>query len=337
MKKIAEKLFSVKIEKMPNRLSRKVITILGIKIKINNVKENDIREISNERVFIINRNTVKLALLSLKNIKDDSLLCLKGEEIIFIFHKNSLCVDNKFFIDFLTNHVKKFTLLELSELEKNSVLYKEHITRVKNNEFCWKYVNRGYFISETYLSYKNSNIYINSSYIDETENYENGVNAHFVRLQSSRKYVEGVTVADYMKTKNEEEQLQIFDKLYDYVCTTYSDEEYPNKISKKLSDCHLYNFIIDSKGAFHFIDFDMESSESLDKEYCIFRMLYYDFNNLYKIVLKKYGLEDKHKLYEEFNQEKIPCREMTDTEIFKHDKLCKKYFSELSFCEQYNI
>ena len=146
--------------------ARTVITILGLKFKLYNLR----KELCNES-FSLNKNTIQMLYGYLYNSHEDDLFCLKTGSIIFIIHKDCLKLDYSFFQNYILPQSNSSSILELLKLDKDSVLYKEHITRVNDGEFLWKYVERYYYISHSFISQdkESGDIYINSSFVPEKD------------------------------------------------------------------------------------------------------------------------------------------------------------------------
>ena len=316
--------------------ARTVITVLGLKFKLYNLR----KELCNES-FSLNKNTIQMLYGYLYNSHEDDLFCLKTGSIIFIIHKDCLKLDYSFFQNYILPQCNSSSILELSKLDKDSVLYKEHITRVNDGEFLWKYVERYYYISHSFISQdkESGDIYINSSFVPEKDMVKSEYKIRHIPKISKRKYIKGITVGDYIKKKSRLERVVTVDKLLNYIFSAYRDNENPDKVSGKLLDCHLFNFIISEEGLFHFVDFDLECTESLDRAYCIFFMLYkYDIE-LYELMLKRYGLADRHDYYEKhFSIYRQPMvQNGKDIITAEHKKLQKKYFSDEGTRPQYKV
>ena len=313
-----------------------VITVLGIKFKFFNMKQELCQGTSN-----LNKNTLQVLYNYLQNASEDDLFCLRTYSILFIVHKNCLKLDYKFFQDYIIPQETQRIILEIIKLDPNSILYKEHIGRVQNGEFLWKYIERYYYISHSFISEdpKTKEIFINSSYVKEKNMVKSKYKIQHVPRISKRKYMKGITVRDYIQNKSQIERFITVDKLLNYIFSTYRDKENPQKVSGDLLDCHLSNFLITEDGQFHFIDFDLKCTESLDRAYCIYFMLYkYDIY-LYEKMLKRYGLKDRHKYYENnFSIYKQPLvQDGKDIITYEHKKLQRKYFSDEGISPQYRI
>ncbi len=313
--------------------ARKVITLLGVKVKLKNLKSDLFR-----RTVILNRNTLQILYNQLPLLADDDLFCLRAKDIIFIFNKGVLNLDYRFFQDYVVLYGFSTDILELIKLEKTSVLYKEHIDRLKNGEFCWKYVDRNYYIGHAFISQQDGDIYIHSSYVKEKNLTVDDSNIHHVPMESKRKYIKGIAVGDYLKNRPLEFQIEVMQKLLHHVFVNYRDKENPGRVSGKLLDCHLYNFILGEDGKFYFVDFDLECRESLERGYCVFFMLYYYDRKLYNAMLKKFGYKDKHHYYQEHfiktktikNHAKISVSE-------EHKELRQKYFTDAGILAHYKV
>lgn len=332
IRKFLDSVFSVK--RLDGQSSRKVLTLLGVKIKFYDPKIDLYR-----RNVIQNRNNLLLLFNQLAYADEKDLFCIRGNNIIFIFNKGVLKLDYKFFQDYVVLFGFSNELYELIKPDKNSLLYKEHIARLKKGEFCWKYVDRTYYIGHSFISCEGNDIYINSSYVKEKDMPCNESAIRHVPAETKRKYIKGVTVGDYLKNKPEDFKVNVILKLLDYVFKTYADGNNREKVSGRLLDCHLYNFILGDDGKFYFVDFDLESTKSLDRAYCIFFMLYYYDSKLYKLILEKFGYQDKHHYYEKHfvkpkNNPKIKTKLVQSEE---HRKLLQKYFTDSGILAQYEI
>lgn len=316
--------------------ARTIITVLGIKFKFYDIK----KELCYEG-FNLNKNTVQVLYSHLQNASEEDLFCLRTHNIIFIMQKGCTNLDYKFFQDYIIQQGLRRNILEFIKLDRESILYKEHICRVVNGEFLWKYVERYYYISHSFISEdaKTGEVYINSSYVKEKDMIKSEYKIQHVPRISKRKYIKGITVGDYIQNKSKVEKFLIVDKLLNYIFSTYRAKEDSIKVSGELFDCHLQNFLIAEDGQFHFVDFDLKCTESLDRGYCIYFMLYkYDLE-LYKKMLKKYQLPDKHKYYENnFSIYKQPLKQNGKNVVtYEHKKLQRKYFSDEGILPQYKI
>lgn len=277
----------------------------------------------------------------LQNCADDDLFCLRTGNVIYILSKGCLKLDFKFLQNYIISPGFKLNILEIIKLDKDSILYKEHYERIQNSEFLWKYIERYYYIGHSFISEdKNTKeIYINNSYIKEKNQVKSIYKIQHVPATTKRKYIRGITVGEYIKNKSIKEKILIIDKLLNYIFYPYKDEQNPEKVSGDLIDCHLYNFIIGEDSQFHFIDFDLKCTESIDRNYCIYFMLYnYDID-LYKKMLSKYGYNDRHKYYEKnFSIYRQPPIQNGKSIITQHHKrLQQKYFSDEGISQKYKI
>lgn len=326
-----ENIFSIKNEK-----DKKIINILGIKIKFFNHKSQMLNQ-----AIAANKNTVQIVYCLFESAAEDDLFCLRSGDMTFVFHKNCRMLDYKFFFDYILPFGYAHKTFEFIKLDKTSILYREHIDRVINGEFLWKYVERGYYIGHNFISVdKNTGeIYINTSYVPEENLAKGGLRVQHVPQIAKRKYIKGETVGEYLKNKPFEVRLHIIESLLEYLFTTYKDKDDSQKVSGDLLDCHLYNFLIDEDGHFHFIDFDLKCSEALERNYCIFFMLFYYDKSLYKMMLDKYGFTDRHKYWQKnFSVDKQPAHQNEKILITKnHASYCIKYFSDAGTDKNYSI
>ena len=315
---------------------RKVIKFLGVKFSF-----YDYKKAFGSMNWSINKNTAQFAYSLLNNADDDDLFCMRTAQLTFIFSKGCLNLDYNFFRDYVVAFGFTSGVYEYFKLDKNSVLYKEHIGRVKNGEFLWKYVERYFYIAHTFISkdFSNGEIYINSSYVPEKKMVKSKYKIQHVPTISKRKYIKGIAVGDYIKGLTKIEQVAVIDKLLNYIFITYKAKDDPDKITGELCDCHLYNFIIGEDGQFHFVDFDLRATESLDKAYCIYFMLYKYDTGLYKKMLKRYKLKDRHKYYSSnFSIYKQPMKQDGKNIVTReHKRLCKKYFTNAGSEPEYKL
>ena len=316
--------------------ARTVIKVLGIKFKLYDLRY----ELCHES-FNLNKNTIQVLYAHLQNSNEDDLFCLRTHYLTFILHKNCLKLDYKFFQDYIIQQGLSRNILEFIKLDNASFLYQEHINRVKNGEFLWKYVERYYYISHSFISEdkKTGEIYINSSYIKEKDMKKSSYKIQHIPRISKRKYIKGITVGDYIQDKSKAEKFIVVDKLLNYIFSAYRDKENPQKVTGELFDCHLNNFLIAEDGLFHFVDFDLKCTESLDRGYCIYFMLYkYDLE-LYEKMLKRYRLPDKHKYYaNNFSIYKQPLKQNGKNIVtYEHKKLHRKYFTDEGIHPKYHI
>ncbi len=316
--------------------SRIVTTILGIKVKTYNVKSDLYLESGN-----LNKNIVQMLYVYLNNCAEDDLFCLRTGHLLFIISKGCLKLDYKFFKDYIITQNMAANIFEFIQLDKNSILYKEHISRLEQGELLWKYAERYYYIANTFISEdKNTKeIYINSSYVTEKNMKKSSYKIQHIPQITKRKYIKGITVKDYIKDKTNREKILIIDKLLNYIFSTYKAADNPQKVSGELFDCHLCNFLICEDGQFHFIDFDLKCTESLDRAFCVYFMLYKDYPGLYQKILKKYNLPDKHTYYEKnFSIYRQPLVQNGKSVISaEHKRLQRKYFGDEGITPQYKI
>ena len=315
---------------------KKVITVLGIKFKT-----HDVRGILQRWGGCLNKNTVQVLYKNLRDSSDEDLYCLRAYNLTFVLHKGCLNLDYNFFQDYIVTFGYSGNLLELIKLDKTSFLYREHIDRVNNGEFLWKYTERDFYIAHSFVSKDkvSGKIYIHSSYVKETNLAKNTGKIRHVPQMSKRRYIRGITAGDYIKSRPFEEQVVIADKLLNYIFSTFQAEDDPAKVSGSLLDCHLYNFVIGTDGLFYFVDFDLKCTESLDRNYCIYFMLYGYNRELYRKILEMYGYEDRHKYYEkEFSIFKQPeNRSVRRTATSEHRELYQKYFGDCGIIPEYTI
>jgi len=294
-------IFSIEKINKPNKLPFVVYTIFGIKFKFIRIKENDLRNIV--KCSQVNRTIVNLLHLCLQNAKDDDLFFLRNDKISFVISKKVLNLDFEFYRRFINS--PNNAIMELTILNKASSFYQEHMNGYKNNEFLWKYQDRGHIITKTALSYENNELYISTSCIEQSEKIKDTSKMHFSTKSVKRKYIEGEIVLKYILDYDFETRCKIIKRLLNYIFNELKDENNPKKVSGTYCDCHLGNFIVDKNEQFHFIDFDFECDESIDRNYCIYYMLYDYDKNIYKKMLEEFNFKDEHKYYKKLHSNYI--------------------------------
>ena len=267
-----DKIFSVKTIKKPNDFSQKVITILGIKITFVSPKIEDVFECIEKRLTkarAINKNFLYLIYSFLKETSDKNLFCLRNNVVCFIFNNHILNWNFHDFCEYIMNNVgSDGYILDFENLPEDSALYKEHIKRLYNNEFLWKYLDRGNIIRHTFLSFdENNSVYINEAVLDDSFSKQSNQNEYFKIENSKRLYISGKSVKECLKNKTFKEKEQLLKNLIDHIFETYSTDN--NMIDGIMLDCNCSNFVIDDNNKFHFIDKDYVSKEPIDKEYVI--------------------------------------------------------------------
>ena len=328
--KLLDKIFSVEYCKT-NYFTSKIINLFGIKLKFKKINKFDIEQI------IINSSILKAVnfLFCLSNSAEDDLFSISNEAICIIVHKNCIQADIKFIIDFIINAFWG-NLFIINKLNKDSFLYKEHIERVKNNEYIWKYADRKYLIAYTYLkkdSETNEFTIIKSS-IPESQYAENNTKLQYLTDTIQHKFIEGITLKEYFDKQNFKKQIEIADKVLNWLFTEFKSENNPLKVSGKVFDCHLCNIILGADSKLHFIDFDVIYLEDLERSFCIYKM-FFDYNEkVYYEMLKRYKCKDKHKLYSKMFE--LPV--FDDNNLSEcHKELVKKYFINSEIPQSYTL
>lgn len=331
---LRNKIFSIKSYRANNFLTHKVITFLGIKLKFRRINKKDIELICQNSSAI--KNIYYLFLINvLSNSSEDELYCLRNRYLCYILHKNCLKTDLKFLIDFLSNNFSS-AILNFTKLNKNSDLYKEHIIRVQNNEFLWKYSDKIFIISHTYVSKdaETNNTYMNLSYIKEKEYINNNSKLKNPMINTKRKIIEGITLKEYFDSLPYEEKVKEADKVLNWLFTQCKSETDPKKVSGKFFDCHLFNIILGSDSQLHFIDYDLICNENIERGFCIYKMFFFYNKKLYYEMLRRYKCKDKHNFYIKYYE--IP---VIEPELFsmEHKSLLKKYFTDNETAQNFNI
>lgn len=295
------KIFNITTKKYNNLYNRKIINIFGIKIsylkekngnQINKCKE----KIPERLIYKFNCNMVNIVFSIISNADLNDLYCMRNNTVCYIFNKNVLKFGYNNFCDFILNSRYSLkTLLSFEKLDNNSNMYKEHISRAKNNEFLWKYMIRNTILHK-FISFDEKNqIFINEKILfDEYYEDENNKSLLFRAKNSKRLFIQGTAVKNYLEDKPTDIKIQVIIKLIDYIFQTYGVGE--NMIDGSLYDCHLNNFIIDSKQNFHFIDDEYISPKPVSKEHVIQYILkYYNNNEVAREIYQHYGLKIKNK------------------------------------------
>ena len=331
---LGNKIFSIKYHKGNDYFTHKILTILGIKLKFKQLIKNDIELICQNSSVV--KNTYQLFILNmLQNASDEDLYCLKNEYFCIIIHKNSFQTDLKFLINFIFVNFLQADLT-LTKLNKNTDLYKEHIKRLQNNEFLWKYCDRQYIIMHTFIQkdVETGNIIVNTAPVRENEYVKNSSKFQYLMQPIKREFVKGITLREYFDALNDWEKIKIADKVLNWLFTQYKSETNPKKVMGKYWDCHLYNIIVGDDNLLHFIDFDITCVEDIDRDFCIYKM-FFDYNKkIYYEMLKCYKCKDRHKFY--MNYYALPTLE-TELQSKEHKDLIKKYFQKENCAESYKI
>ena len=264
-------LFCSKLNKRPGKFTKKTIKFLGLSISYDAPQMSDVFAEFENKFRHQNANTIfMLYNIFLKNASSDDLFCLRNNEGCFIFNNKVLDFGYKNFRDIILNcYLAKCDALELSNLDKESVLYKEHIVRLNNNEFLWKYRNIG-FVQHQFLSYDENGYYVNETIIGDKTTYDVKNNCYFQAKTQKRQFYDGVTLGEYLDNKSYDEQKEILIKLAEHIFATYSVEK--GMISGKLYDCYEMNFICGKDGKFYFIDDNYISKNPISKEYVLKRI-----------------------------------------------------------------
>ena len=277
-----DKLFSVKTVKNPGEICHKEIYLVGLKMKFISVKDE-----INAASQIINNSTLFIAYEALKQASPKDLFVLKNDCVVYILSSKCALVEFAFFKDYLLPFGYSSKLLKFQKLEKTSNIYKEHFEKLKKQEYLWKYLNKEQTIEQKYFTYNEEKQECNINTINPDKSV------------SSRKYIKGITIGEYIKNKTFSEQLQILEKTFEYLFSNFPAEDDLEKVSMYLSDCHLYNILLGEDGNLHYIDYDDRFKESLDRSFCIYNALYNYNRILYNKLLKIFDT-----LFFEYTQKK---------------------------------
>lgn len=274
-----DKLFSISYKDVyPYR--KTIIKICGLKFSYKyrpkNMSPMLLNDETSQEAIKINHNLIYFVLNEVKNGGEKDLFCLRNNNVCYIFNKKILDwgIDN--FKDFIFNSMWVLQkVLKFDILNSDTALYKEHIERAKeNNEFLWKYNNISTTILHKFLSSDiEGNIYVNEKILYNVCIKIDKSKPHFEAKNSRRLFIEGTDLATYIyrQPRTYEEQKAVFIGLIEYIFAEYGLPD--GKISNKVYDCHLSNFIIDKYGKFHFIDDEYVSDKPVEKIYIIRQLL----------------------------------------------------------------
>lgn len=311
------KLFHVRKIETKSGFFKNEINILGFRICHHTYKISKIFSASEKLNRKYNANLIYTPYHFLLTAHDEDLFCLRHCTVCFIFNKKVLDFGYKNFRDYILNgHCACSDVLEFSELDKTSVLYKEHQLRLKNNEFLWKYRDTGFIIHQ-FLSFDEKGFYVHDTILEaDNQTASFGCdNIVFHAKNSCRPFYNGVTVKEYLEDKDYNTQKIILIKLIEHIFKDYTIEN--GAIDGKLFDCHLGNFIYDDYKQFHLIDDDLISKTPLNKDYIIKRLLDNKATQMTNELLVHFGFSP------------IPLKkDTTHSKLYKTEQLRQKYFSK---------
>ena len=239
-------------------------------------------------VYKVNASIVNQLIFCLRMANSDDLFCLKNDLVCFIFCKDSLKFGEKNLSDYICKSFAPLKhILQFSILDKNSEIYKKHIVRISNKEFLWKYIQRyGYELQKFLYFDENNEVYIDGSIIKEADSTCSESNMIINNNIEKRKFIEGITVDDYLQGKTHQEKVDMLVKMTKFFFDKYTVED--DKIDGLLWDFHWNNVIIDKEGKFHFIDNDFVSRIPLDKKRLLNYMLNFTYDKKLQEDVNKY-------------------------------------------------
>ena len=267
-------LFYTKEERKVGEFTKKTTKFLCFKFARYIPKMDDvIDEFQYKYFYRQNANLVFVIYHTLlEKAKEDDLFCLHTRRVSFIFNKKVLDFGYKNFHDYVLNCFRRKDLFEFVQLDKNSVLYKYHYPRLKNNEFLWKYRNQDGIILHQFISFDEQGFYVNDVVWNTDKTILESDDGNYFTIKNARRpFYQGVTVREYLEDKDYETQKNVLIKLAEWIFQNYTIEN--GMIDRKLCDCHWGNFIYDASGQFHFIDDDLCAPEPLTKDYVIKKIL----------------------------------------------------------------
>ena len=265
-------LFFIKTQRKPGQFKKHYFKFLCFKFCICRPLMSDVISELSYRVYrSANVNLISTVWHFLDTSKEDDLYCLRNADCCFIFNRKVLDFGYNNFKYFIMNtYSARVHLFELEKLDKTAVLYQEHMDRLKNNEFLWKYRNEG-LIAHQFMSFDKEGFYVNYTTIEDNHNqdtYDIDGGKHFIQIQKAKRpFYEGVSVKEYLEDKDYETQKTVLIKLAEYIFQNYAVAN--DMIDGKLFDCNPMNFIYDTKQQFHFIDKDFISKAPLSKDHII--------------------------------------------------------------------
>lgn len=233
-------------------------------------------------------------------LADNETLCyiMVPNNVLFIFKKKSLLNNAKFIKDYMLDtisHHKDWKVM-LGILDKNCVLYQEHIKSFDNHTILYKYINRHGLINKSVITEENGELYVENQYLG-IENYHSD-NKIIYANQEKRKILDGITVEEYIKDKSQTDTYIILRNMYDSLFEQYpSSDGDREKVSGILLDLHTENVIINNEG-FHYIDKDVVYGDNLNKSMVLCRRLGKSW--LYENLIEYYKLKDMSSQYSSY-------------------------------------
>ena len=305
-----DNIFSVKNEE-EGGLYYKVFRIFGIKLKFFYMKKTLIKQLKRHEWYAdcLCRGLCKsiITLLTELELKSE-LFCLKSDNCVFILSKKFFQCDRQFVLDYLSSGfgiLREFiSFPELTVLNENCSMYKEHIEKLQKGEIAWKY----YITPATVKMNEQGKVVI------QRQN------------EPPEEFVEGITLNRYLSMKNTDEQKRILKNVFDYIFSTYEDKT-TGKIPKY--DFNPSNIIINNNGM-HFIDLNTQSDQYTDRAGIIGHMWF--SREFYNYFIKHYNIKDKSKKYEKVMLKGRVARQKQCLEYSK-----SRYFQTQNYLPEYDI
>ena len=283
-------------------------------------EKKDLNVISQARdYFSENKNFLDMLFFSSGY---DGLFYIQTISSLFIFKKQYLSKYYNFLKIFMLYHSCRNTEWNFGILDKNCDLYIEHKESFEKGVVLHKYMSRFGIINHTIISTdKSGKLYSQSEYLG-MENYHSDNKMKYVN-QPRREIIDGITLSEYIKNKNEIEKKAVLRCFYDYLFKTFPSDTDKNKVQGILLDAHSDNVIINNDG-FHFVDRDVVYSEDVKKSLVLWDTLgntplFYHFMNYYNLPADN---EDYTKTHPCLHQNTPDMQEAAK----KNKKLFKKYF-----------
>jgi len=277
----------------------KIINILGLTIKFkqklsgqdNNIN-NHIKKLLKNKNSIIKDNKINLINILISIFSSNSeLFYIYNNKIVGIFRKDFFKLDKDFIYDFLYYNFGRIKS-NFCVLNENSILYKKHINKDKN-ELFWRYRYEMVHISYMIVCQNNSRIIFKRGNF----NNENDILNYNADIQNAKiyDYIKGTLLKKILNIVSYEQQINLLTKAFNFIFENYTNEDNPNYLY--YADFQTSNLILDNEGNLNLIDLiSLDKKRLITKNDCIYKMLLTINNviseNLFNFFIKKYNLEN---------------------------------------------
>ena len=273
-------------------IAKKSMTLFGIKISYKNTWKT-LKNLANTirgRTEYLNDNMLNLVFML--SAKDTDLLYVKTDVSLIIFVKRALKTDSDFVRDFLFRHGGGRPL-SFGMLSSKSDLYERHRKFFTNGKIICKYADKGGVVAKTVISQdQQGNLWYEQESLGAEICAADNV---FVYNHSKRKVMDGVAVGDIVAAMSEDDKKRFLRDFFDWMFAKYQSKQDKDRVSPKMFDCYLFNFIYNSEG-FHLIDEEVELHEDVEKNWCLWYANL--ITGLYEYFADCYGYENKACEYE---------------------------------------